>query len=331
MLAFKSPAQRLMCFWTSPPGQVWSVLACRHRAAVLRWPGHPDAVGVRPARVDHPRIQGHLGTQAEGQKPFLSKLDWSSVVLPWKQALQVNLPQFSNDITFHPIRRAAAVTLGCCVTSTTPCGQITESQRPLSLWSSSSEPFGTMWTDHQVLELPWCIAGEASTRVSFPSSAVRAWPGSLCISAGVGRTGTFIALDRVLQQLDSKGTIDLYGIVFDLRLHRQHMVQTEVGHPSVLTIHAKSELWIRNCWRLCFSVSTPSCISASGMSWEPASIAASRRTLCTPSTRTSTPSCAAVSPTLEPRIRGGGSHTTCSRSNATDLTVDSCHLKKRKS
>lgn len=47
-------------------------------------------------------------------------------------------------------------------------------------------------------------------------------------SAGVGRTGTFIALDRVLQQLDSKGTIDLYGCVFDLRLHRQHMVQTEV-------------------------------------------------------------------------------------------------------
>uniref|UniRef100_A0A1A8MS03 Protein tyrosine phosphatase, receptor type, b n=1 Tax=Nothobranchius pienaari TaxID=704102 RepID=A0A1A8MS03_9TELE len=48
-----------------------------------------------------------------------------------------------------------------------------------------------------------------------------------CLSAGVGRTGTFIALDRVLQQLDSKGTIDLYGTVFDLRLHRQHMVQTE--------------------------------------------------------------------------------------------------------
>lgn len=39
-------------------------------------------------------------------------------------------------------------------------------------------------------------------------------------------------MDRVLQQLDSKGTIDLYGCVFDLRLHRQHMVQTEVHHLS---------------------------------------------------------------------------------------------------
>lgn len=55
----------------------------------------------------------------------------------------------------------------------------------------------------------------------------------VCVSAGVGRTGTFIALDRVLQQLDSKGTIDLYGCVFDLRLHRQHMVQTEVHPPYV--------------------------------------------------------------------------------------------------
>lgn len=49
------------------------------------------------------------------------------------------------------------------------------------------------------------------------------------ISAGVGRTGTFIVLDRVLRQLDSNCTVDIYGCVFDLRLHRPCMVQTEVG------------------------------------------------------------------------------------------------------
>lgn len=48
-------------------------------------------------------------------------------------------------------------------------------------------------------------------------------------SAGVGRTGTFIALDRILQQLDSKDTVDIYAAVHDLRLHRVHMVQTEVS------------------------------------------------------------------------------------------------------
>lgn len=47
-------------------------------------------------------------------------------------------------------------------------------------------------------------------------------------SAGVGRTGTFIALDRILQQLDSKDAVDIYAAVHDLRLHRVHMVQTEV-------------------------------------------------------------------------------------------------------
>lgn len=51
---------------------------------------------------------------------------------------------------------------------------------------------------------------------------------ALSPSAGVGRTGTFIALDRILQQLDSKDSVDIYGAVNDLRLHRVHMVQTEV-------------------------------------------------------------------------------------------------------
>lgn len=50
----------------------------------------------------------------------------------------------------------------------------------------------------------------------------------LLSSAGVGRTGTFVALDRILQQLDSKDSVDIYGAVHDLRLHRVHMVQTEV-------------------------------------------------------------------------------------------------------
>lgn len=50
----------------------------------------------------------------------------------------------------------------------------------------------------------------------------------LSLSAGVGRTGTFIVLDRVLKELDRKCTVDIYGCVYDLRLHRSYMVQTEV-------------------------------------------------------------------------------------------------------
>jgi cadherin 5 type 2 (VE-cadherin) len=51
-------------------------------------------------------------------------------------------------------------------------------------------------------------------------------------SAGVGRTGTFIALDRLLQQLDKlsyNGYLDVYGTVLDMRRCRNKMVQTKVS------------------------------------------------------------------------------------------------------
>ncbi|KAL1786631.1 receptor-type tyrosine-protein phosphatase eta isoform X2 [Sigmodon hispidus] len=46
-------------------------------------------------------------------------------------------------------------------------------------------------------------------------------------SAGVGRTGTFIAIDHLIYQIENENTVDVYGIVYDLRMHRPLMVQTE--------------------------------------------------------------------------------------------------------
>jgi cadherin 5 type 2 (VE-cadherin) len=51
-------------------------------------------------------------------------------------------------------------------------------------------------------------------------------------SAGVGRSGTFIALDRLLQQFDKLpfyGYLDIYGTVLDMRRCRDKMVQNEVS------------------------------------------------------------------------------------------------------
>ncbi|KAG9461471.1 hypothetical protein GDO78_016788 [Eleutherodactylus coqui] len=48
-------------------------------------------------------------------------------------------------------------------------------------------------------------------------------------SAGVGRTGTFITLDRIIKQIEAEDRIDVYGTVYDLRMHRLLMVQTEVS------------------------------------------------------------------------------------------------------
>ncbi|XP_034247190.1 tyrosine-protein phosphatase 10D isoform X1 [Thrips palmi] len=46
-------------------------------------------------------------------------------------------------------------------------------------------------------------------------------------SAGVGRSGTFIALDRILQSLSHSDSVDIFGIVWQMRKERVWMVQTE--------------------------------------------------------------------------------------------------------
>lgn len=85
----------------------------------------------------------------------------------------------------------------------------------------------TVWPDHGVPESTQSLIQFVRTVRDYVDRSPSTGATIVHCSAGVGRTGTFIALDRVLQQLDSKGSIDLYSCVFDLRLHRQHMVQTE--------------------------------------------------------------------------------------------------------
>uniref|UniRef100_A0A669CM16 Protein tyrosine phosphatase receptor type O n=1 Tax=Oreochromis niloticus TaxID=8128 RepID=A0A669CM16_ORENI len=46
-------------------------------------------------------------------------------------------------------------------------------------------------------------------------------------SAGVGRTGTFIALDRLMQHIREHEYVDILGMVSEMRSHRLSMVQTE--------------------------------------------------------------------------------------------------------
>jgi len=47
-------------------------------------------------------------------------------------------------------------------------------------------------------------------------------------SAGVGRTGTYIAMDRLLQHMPENSYVDIFGVVHQMRMHRVFMVQTEV-------------------------------------------------------------------------------------------------------
>lgn len=47
-------------------------------------------------------------------------------------------------------------------------------------------------------------------------------------SAGVGRTGTFIAVDYLMQHVRTSDVIDIYSYVMKMRNNRPNMVQTEV-------------------------------------------------------------------------------------------------------
>ena len=48
-------------------------------------------------------------------------------------------------------------------------------------------------------------------------------------SAGVGRTGTFITIDNVLEQIEKEKVVDIPGAITKIRQKRMKMVQTHVS------------------------------------------------------------------------------------------------------
>ncbi|KAH9496275.1 hypothetical protein Btru_017967 [Bulinus truncatus] len=80
----------------------------------------------------------------------------------------------------------------------------------------------TSWPDRGVPPTPWSLV-DFEQRVSlFPSQN----PVVVHCSAGVGRTGTFIALHNVICQAKETGSVDFYNAVWKLRQDRVNMVQT---------------------------------------------------------------------------------------------------------
>ncbi|XP_061697884.1 receptor-type tyrosine-protein phosphatase beta-like isoform X2 [Syngnathoides biaculeatus] len=91
----------------------------------------------------------------------------------------------------------------------------------------------TVWPDHGVPDGTRALVHFVRTVRDFVNRSPAGGPTVVHCSAGVGRTGTFVALDRLLQQSDTCDTLDVYGCVWQLRLHRSHMLQTERQYAFV--------------------------------------------------------------------------------------------------
>uniref|UniRef100_A0A8C0UGG0 Receptor-type tyrosine-protein phosphatase eta n=1 Tax=Cyanistes caeruleus TaxID=156563 RepID=A0A8C0UGG0_CYACU len=85
----------------------------------------------------------------------------------------------------------------------------------------------TSWPDHGVPETTDLLISFRHLVHEYNSQNPMDSPTLVHCSAGVGRTGTFIAIDRLIQQMEMENTVDVYGVVYDLRMHRPLMVQTE--------------------------------------------------------------------------------------------------------
>nr|XP_017915462.1 PREDICTED: receptor-type tyrosine-protein phosphatase V [Capra hircus] len=84
----------------------------------------------------------------------------------------------------------------------------------------------TTWPDHSVPEAPSSLLAFMELVREQARAATGAGPLLVHCSAGVGRSGTFVALWRLLRQLEEEQVVDVFHVVHALRLHRPLMIQT---------------------------------------------------------------------------------------------------------
>ncbi|XP_016315198.1 receptor-type tyrosine-protein phosphatase eta-like, partial [Sinocyclocheilus anshuiensis] len=85
----------------------------------------------------------------------------------------------------------------------------------------------TAWPDHGVPQTTEVLIDFRHLVREHMEQYSRHSPTVVHCSAGVGRTGTFIAIDHLILQIERDSMVDIYGIVNDMRMHRPLMVQTE--------------------------------------------------------------------------------------------------------
>ena len=85
----------------------------------------------------------------------------------------------------------------------------------------------TEWPDHGVpTDKMYVIEFIGHVRKAHPPEEA---PLVVHCSAGVGRTGTFIVLDTMLQRLEREESLNIYDFLLEIRHQRVRLVQTEVN------------------------------------------------------------------------------------------------------
>jgi protein tyrosine phosphatase len=88
-----------------------------------------------------------------------------------------------------------------------------------------------VWPDKSVPNNVWSLlAFRRRVRWSYASVSLSEGPLLVHCSAGVGRTGTFIALDMLLDQADNTESVNVMGTVKHLRQRRMTCVQVAVSN-----------------------------------------------------------------------------------------------------
>ena len=128
-------------------------------------------------------------------------------------------------VGYHNLKVVGTACTIMCGTSFLPLQLFEPEKPPLKI----TQLHYTSWPDHGVPENVMSIINFIRcVRKQHPASLNQ--PLLVHCSAGVGRTGTFILLDVMMQQMKEEGTISINQFLCTMRSQRMKMVQTLVSY-----------------------------------------------------------------------------------------------------